>query len=179
MKKNNCFLRSAGFDKLRIRIFLPVAALAFLVSCGGSGTETTSDADASAQAQIEEAKRAVEEENAAKANSKGIGPVQNVEIGPLDAALAEKGKALFEAKCTACHRLTEQKIVGPGLAGVTKKRTPEWLMNMMINPEEMTKKDPIARELLEEHLTQMTNQNVNEEDARAMLEYLRQNDGVQ
>ena len=149
------------------------------MSCGGGGTETTtSDSDAAAQAQIEEAKRAVEEENAAKANSKGIGPVENVEVGALDQALADKGKTFFEAKCTACHQLTDKKVVGPGLAGVTTRRNPEWIMNMIVNPEEMTKKDPIAMELLAEHLTQMTNQNVNVDDARAMLEYLRQNDGV-
>jgi hypothetical protein len=51
-------------------------------------------------------------------------------------------------------------------------------MNMILNPTEMTQKDPQAKALLAEHLTQMTNQNVEEKDARALLEYLRQNDGA-
>lgn len=110
-------------------------------------------------------------------DGKGIGPVTSVEIGEgIDDALASSGKAIFEGKCSACHQLSDQKIVGPGLAGVTEKRKPEWVMNMIINPEEMTKKDPTAKKLLAEHLTQMTNQNVNEDDARAILEFLRQND---
>ena len=110
-------------------------------------------------------------------NGKGIGPVTSVEIGAtLDEALAADGKSIFEGKCAACHQLSDEKIVGPGLAGVTERRQPEWVMNMIINPEEMTKKDPEAKKLLAEHLTQMTNQNVTEQDARAILEFLRQND---
>ncbi|MCJ8163314.1 cytochrome c [Pontibacter sp. E15-1] len=110
-------------------------------------------------------------------DGKGIGPVKSVEMGEgIDEALASEGKSLFEGKCSACHQLSDQKVVGPGLAGVTERRKPEWVMNMIINPEEMTKKDPAAKKLLAEHLTQMTNQNVNEKDARSILEYLRQND---
>ena len=50
-------------------------------------------------------------------------------------------------------------------------------MNMILNPTEMTQKDPTAKELLATHLTQMTNQNVTQEDARKLLEYLRKIDG--
>ncbi|MNZ88187.1 Cytochrome c2 iso-2 [compost metagenome] len=92
--------------------------------------------------------------------------------------MATKGKSVFEAKCSACHKTDDQKIVGPGLKGVTERRTPEWIMNMITNPEEMTKKDPVAKALLEEHLTQMTFQNVTDDEARDILEYLRQNDGA-
>ncbi|AHM62485.1 cytochrome c2 [Flammeovirgaceae bacterium 311] len=109
-------------------------------------------------------------------DGKGIGPVKNVNLGELDPALAAKGQELFDNKCSACHRTDNTKVVGPGLAGVTERRQPEWIMNMIINPEEMTKKDPTAKKLLAEHLTQMTNQNVTEQDARAMLEYFRQLD---
>ncbi len=109
-------------------------------------------------------------------DGKGIGPVKEVTLGALDTQLAEQGKTLYEGKCSACHRTDDQKVVGPGLAGVTERRKPEWVMNMIINPEEMTKKDPTAKKLLAEHLTQMTNQNVSEQDARALLEYFRQID---
>lgn len=103
--------------------------------------------------------------------------MKTVDLGAdIDQALAENGKSIFDGKCSACHQLSDQKVVGPGLAGVTDRRKPEWVMNMIINPEEMTKKDATAKKLLAEHLTQMTNQNVNEQDARAILEFLRQND---
>jgi cytochrome c551/c552 len=65
----------------------------------------------------------------------------------LDASLAEKGKAAFEQKCSACHRF-EERFVGPPLKGVTTRRAPEWIMNMILNPVEMTQKDPAAKELL-------------------------------
>jgi mono/diheme cytochrome c family protein len=116
-------------------------------------------------------------ETPAADDGKGIGPVTTVEVGAaIEEALATTGQTLFEGKCSACHQLSDQKVVGPGLAGVTERRKPEWVMNMIINPEEMTKKDPEAKKLLAEHLTQMTNQNVNEQDARAILEFLRKND---
>lgn len=103
---------------------------------------------------------------------RGIGPVTKVDIGPIDRTMAEKGRSIFEQKCAACHHLDE-RFVGPAIRGVTKRRTPEWIMNMILNPVEMTQKDPVARELLATHLTQMTFQNVTEPEARAVLEYFR------
>lgn len=111
-------------------------------------------------------------------SDKGVGPVTAVEIGAtLDAAMATKGKATFEAKCAACHKM-EERYVGPALKGVTQRRKPEWIMNMVMNPVEMTQKDPTAQALLGEYLTQMTFQNVTQEETREMLEYFRQVDGV-
>ncbi|GIX41145.1 MAG: hypothetical protein KatS3mg129_0878 [Leptospiraceae bacterium] len=106
----------------------------------------------------------------------GVGPIQSkIELGPVDDALAQKGEKLFNEKCTACHKI-EERYVGPAIKGVTVRRTPEWIMNMILNPMEMTQKDPQAKELLAQYLTQMTNQNVSQEDARAILEYFRKID---
>ncbi|MEJ8755635.1 cytochrome c [Pontibacter sp. H259] len=147
-----------------------------LFSCS-SGENENQGADAQEETGLAGQEEAPAEEAPAADDGKGIGPVSTVEVGAdIDQALAATGKTLFEGKCSACHQLSDQKVVGPGLAGVTERRKPEWVMNMIINPEEMTKKDPEAKKLLAEHLTQMTNQNVNEQDARAILEFLRQND---
>lgn len=103
----------------------------------------------------------------------GVGPVEQVDLSAgIDPALVEKGKAIFEAKCTACHKFDE-RYVGPALAGVTERRNPAWIMNMIINPQEMTQKDPVAKGLLAEYMVQMVNQNVTEDDSRALLEYFR------
>lgn len=103
----------------------------------------------------------------------GIGPIKKVEISEnIDMKLVEEGKKVFELKCTACHKL-EERYVGPALKGITKRRKPEWIMNMILNPIEMTQKDPIAKQLLSEYLTQMTYQDIKENEARAMLEYFR------
>lgn len=108
------------------------------------------------------------------ASENGIGPVKNVTLGELDEDLAAKGEKIFSGTCAACHKL-DQRYVGPALAGVTKRRTPEWIMNMVINPSEMTQKDPVAKALLAEYMTQMS-VSVSEEDARAILEYFRKVD---
>ncbi|MBK7174427.1 MAG: c-type cytochrome [Bacteroidales bacterium] len=109
-------------------------------------------------------------------DSKGVGKFTEVKLEVIDPAKADLGKVVFSTKCTTCHKLSAEKFVGPGLEGVTQRRTPEWIMNMITNPELMMKSDPVAKKLYEEMLTPMANQNIGDEDARNILEYLRQND---
>jgi len=113
-----------------------------------------------------------------KDDGQGIGKFKDITFAALDEKLAEQGKAVFEAKCTACHKTTDQKVVGPGLKGVTTRRQAAWILNMVTNPVEMTQKDPTAKGLLAEHLTQMTFQDVSDDQAKQILEYLRQNDAA-
>jgi len=143
---------------------LLVLGLLGLSACGGgeqagenqSGQQAEADASGLTQEQIE----------------KGIGPITSVTLGPIDDALAAKGAELFEVKCTACHRL-DKRYIGPPLGEVTARRTPEFIMNMMLNPEEMMQKHPVVKELLAQYMAQMANQSLTEDEARAILEYLR------
>jgi cytochrome c551/c552 len=112
----------------------------------------------------------------AHSDSKGVGIFTDYKLEAIDPAKADLGKAVFSTKCTTCHKLTADKFVGPGLLGVTNRRTPEWILNMTTNPELMMKSDPVAKKLFEEMLTPMANQNISEEDAKNILDYLRQND---
>lgn len=103
----------------------------------------------------------------------GVGPVKHVDLpAEIDQALAGEGKTVFESKCTACHKFDE-RYVGPALADVTTRRNPAWIMNMIMNPVEMTQKDPIAKKLLGEYLSQMADQDISEDESRAILEYFR------
>ncbi len=105
--------------------------------------------------------------------NKGIGPIKSVELGEINAEMAEEGKVIFEQMCVACHKATE-RFIGPAPKGITERRTPEWIMNMILNPDEMVQKDPIAKQLLIEYnLSPMANQNLTEEQARKVLEYFR------
>jgi mono/diheme cytochrome c family protein len=104
--------------------------------------------------------------------TKGIGPVTTVELGEIQSALVDQGKTIFDMKCAACHRFDE-RYVGPALGDVLTRRTPEYVMNMMLNPAEMIEKHPEARALLAQFLTPMPAQNLTTEEARAVLEYLR------
>lgn len=108
---------------------------------------------------------------------KGLGEITNVTLtDPLDESMVAQGKAIVEMKCASCHKLTDQRVVGPGFQGVTNNRKPEWIMNMITNTDAMLDEDPVAQQLLEECLTRMPNQNVSIGDARSILEFLRKND---
>lgn len=110
--------------------------------------------------------------------AKGIGKFQNVELThPLDEKMVAKGKEISEVKCLSCHKLTDEKLVGPGWKGVTDRRTPEWIMNFITNVDEMLDKDAEAQAMLEICMVRMPNQNLNDDEARAVLEFMRKNDG--
>jgi len=112
-------------------------------------------------------------------SDKGIGKFQNVTIDPkLNEPMATKGQAVYDVKCGACHKLTDERLVGPGWTGVTSRHTPEWIMNFVTNVDEMLNKDPKAQAQLEVCLVRMPNQNLTDEDARAVYEFMRKNDGV-
>lgn len=96
---------------------------------------------------------------------------------PLNAEWVTTGKATYELKCQSCHRLTEEKLVGPGWKGVTKKRNPTWIINMITNVDMMLESDPEAQKLLELCLVRMPNQNITKADARKVIEFMRSNDG--
>ncbi|WP_339807997.1 cytochrome c [Olleya marilimosa] len=106
--------------------------------------------------------------------NKGIGPIKSVTLAPdVDQSMATHGEDVFKNMCTACHR-TNKKFIGPPPTGILKRRTPEWIMNMILNPEQMVKEDPLAKELLMEfNGSPMANQGLSEKDARAVLEYFR------
>lgn len=160
-----------------LKLSIPGALLAIITmyGCGGSNSANSSSSNAPATtAPPVEQSASVDPD--LKSDSKGVGRFTSVEIGSIDQTVAAKGEAIFVSKCAACHKTSEEKVVGPGLKNVTQRRKPEWIMNMITNPEEMTKSDPVAKALFEEHLIQMTFQNVSDEESRAILEFLRVND---
>ena len=141
--------------------------VAILSACGNpKPTETNTD-DAYAP-------EAPKTEN----DGKGIGQIKEVTLNtPLEQERIPRGKAIYEMKCSACHKLDDQRVVGPGWKGVTQRRKPEWIMNMVTNVDVMLDKDAEAQKLLELCLTRMPNQNVSVGDSRDILEFMRQNDG--
>ena len=117
-------------------------------------------------------------EDIMKDPTKGIGAVKTVTLNtPLEKERIPRGLAIYEMKCSACHKLTADRVVGPGWKDVTKRRKPEWIMNMVTNTDVMLDRDPESQKLLELCLTRMPNQNVSIGDARDILEFMRNNDG--
>ena len=103
----------------------------------------------------------------------GIGPVTEVvTLGALDKSLADSGQVVFGAKCTACHKIAE-KYIGPALGEVLTRRSPTYVMNMILTPNEMVERHPVAKQLLAEAMTLMANQGLTTGEARAVVEYFR------
>lgn len=107
-------------------------------------------------------------------SNKGVGPIKNIDLPEtIDQTMVAAGAELYKIKCTACHKVGK-KFIGPAPNGVLDRRSPEWIMNMILDPEGMVKNDPIAKALLIEHNgSPMANQSLNQEEARSILEYFR------
>lgn len=118
-------------------------------------------------------------ENPSYDPQRGEGKFTKIEVGAtIDAKMLEGGTKVFTVKCSACHKLTGEKLVGPGWKGVTARHTGEWIMNFVTNTDAMLNKDPKAQAQLEICLVRMPNQNVSDDDARNIYEFMRNNDAT-
>ncbi len=105
--------------------------------------------------------------------NKGIGPITAIVLDKIDDALVKEGEVIHETMCATCHR-RDKKFIGPPFKDILERRTPEWVMNMTLNPIEMIQKDPLAKALFNEYEgTLMANQNLSKDQARAVLEFMR------
>jgi len=147
----------------RLTLPLLTAGLLLLAGCGGGGDEAaeTGSSDAAGQDGL-----------TAEQIEHGIGPISAFDPGPIDPELAAEGEKIFTTNCSACHKM-DTRYVGPALGGVTERRSPAFVMNMILSPEVMIKEHPEGQKMFAEYMTPMANQNMTEEQARAMLEYLR------
>lgn len=150
------------------KIFSILAALTMLYACGGHQNvatdavlATTNDSNS----------------NPPYDPQRGEGKFTNVVVAnAIDEKLAKSGTKVYAVKCSACHKLTSEKLVGPGWQGVTERFKPEWIMNFVTNTDAMLNKDPKAQAQLEICLVRMPNQNVTDDEARNIYEFMRKND---
>jgi mono/diheme cytochrome c family protein len=156
-------------------IYAVIAVFAiFLASCG-SGANQNEESKGS----TEPPKSMIKEPESYDPNrGEGKFSAENVILGALDASMVTKGEAIAGTKCTSCHKLTDERLVGPGWKGVTERRTPHWIMNFITNPDPMINKDPELQAQLELCLVRMPNQNLADEDARSIVEFMRKIDGA-
>lgn len=152
-----------------------VWALALLVASCGEKKEEKKDGFKINHSKTEEKKTP----NASKGvpvdlDNDGVGLYKDITFPEtIDADLAAAGETKYSATCIACHA-AEQRLIGPALKGVYERRSPAWVMNMISNPNGMLKEDPIAKALLKEYNNAvMLNQNLSEDETKAVAEYLR------
>ncbi|TNJ44277.1 cytochrome c [Tamlana fucoidanivorans] len=160
------------------RNILSTLLIALLISCGGKEEKkkagfsyekkTVTETTNTTKAETLPASKTVD------LNNKGIGPITSITLdAEVNQDMANHGADVFKNMCTACHR-PDKKFIGPAPKNILDRRSPEWVMNMILNPDEMVQKDPLAKALLIEfNGSPMANQNLSEEDARAILEYFR------
>lgn len=160
--------------KKLLALTIVIAFVGFIASCGGNNKDTDENAAESAETTTTESST----KNPSYDPNRGEGKFTSVETGPLDAAKAELGNQVFQVKCSSCHKLTDERLVGPGWTGVTTRRKPEWIMNFITNTDVMIDKDPEVQAQLELCLVRMPNQNLSDDDARNLLEFMRKNDGA-
>ena len=153
-----------------IKLFALIC-VAGITACGGGNSGDAADGSAGGETAAVES---LYPEEVDPMENPGVGPIAELTLsGEVDQAMAEEGKAVYELKCTACHK-TDKKYIGPAPAGIFERRNPAWVMNMILNPEKMVAEDPIAKKLLKEfNGSPMANQGLTEAEARAIVEYFR------
>jgi cytochrome c2 len=160
--------------KSKFLFFAAIVAGFFFFSCNSDSEKTSTEANTDTAA----TKTETSTTSSPGSEKTGVGKFQHVELThPLDAKMVSGGKSVYDLKCASCHKLTDEKLVGPGWKGVTDRRAPEWVMNFVTNTEEMIEKNEAAKNLYEVCLVKMPNQNLSDDDARHVLEYMRENDG--
>lgn len=143
--------------------FIFIVIVLFFIGCGNKEKEPGSN---------DQGNTGNNSEEKYEINSIGIGPVKKVELGPINQNLVQQGEQIFNSKCIACHTLDEKRL-GPPLGKAAQKLRPEFIMNYLLNTNEMQEKDEYLKSLIQQYHIVMPDQNLTESEARGILEYLR------
>jgi mono/diheme cytochrome c family protein len=90
-----------------------------------------------------------------------------------EALLYAAGDALFKGNCAQCHAVNE-KVVGPALAGIAKRRPMSWLIPWIKNSSKMVASgDEYAVKIYNEYQKQqMPSFQLSEEEIKAIVVYV-------
>lgn len=141
-----------------------------LQGCGGSEEDSTAEQQQDMDPYLEQ----FQERLTPFEQEHGIGPItERIEISDeINEDMVTRGRNIFEMKCDDCHSL-QQDEVGPSLGDVVERRSPEFIMNFVLNPGENVLNHPVGLDLLAEHNVEMPYRNVTQDEARAIYEFLR------
>lgn len=155
------------------KLVLSILVATALYACGGGAG---SDVPAST---TEQQNSSATSENPPYDPERGEGKFTHVDIpASLDQSMAANGQKVYDVKCSSCHKTSDEKLVGPGWSGVTQRHKPEWILNFVTNTDAMIDKDPKAQAQLEICLVRMPNQNLSDDEARSVYEFMRKIDGT-
>ena len=166
-----------------MKIKFAISTLLFallLIGCGGKTEKKDDGFSVERTKSSEKVEQKAPETNEVPASqritldNKGVGQIKNITLDPeINQEMATTGGELFKTNCTACHK-TDRRFIGPKMEGILARRSPEWVMNMILDPQLMVEEDRCAKDLLVEfNGAAMANQNLTVEQTRALLEYFR------
>jgi cytochrome c5 len=146
-----------------------------IAACGGGNSHKPTNVPASDSSD----KSTAGSSNPSYDPNRGEGKFKDVQINPkLDMALAKEGEKVYSVKCGSCHKLSDERLVGPGWKGVTTRHEAAWILNFITNTDAMLNVDPKAQAQLEICLVRMPNQSLTDQEALSLYEFMRKNDGV-
>ena len=103
----------------------------------------------------------------------GIGPIkEKINFGEIDKEKVKLGKSIYNNKCTTCHML-DKRYVAPPLIVAINTRSDEFILNMILNPEEMVKRHPEMMKQFAIYAKVMTNFEFSIEEATNILHYMK------
>ncbi len=162
--------------KKRLIFALVTMTLFFMAACGGN-SKKSNDNDNS-QTTEEKTTASSEEGEHPYDPHRGEGKFdKDFDPGAIEADRAAEGKSIYNSTCIGCHKLTDERLVGPGWKGVTDKHSAAWILNFLTNTDEMLDKDPELQEQLEICMVRMPNQNLTDDEAKSIYDFMRKNDG--
>lgn len=108
-----------------------------------------------------------------------IDSTSSVQVAALFSAEAKSGDALFKANCAQCHAVNE-KVVGPALAGITKRRSISWLVPWVQNPAKVIASgDEYGVKLYNEYgKQQMPSFGLSKKEIEAIIAWVNANEGA-
>ncbi len=106
----------------------------------------------------------------------GAVPAGGSQPRALDPAKIEEGKTLFVNNCTACHAVTDEVVVGPGLKGINQRRPIAWLTSWIKNSQKVIQTgDKYAVDLFNKfNKTVMPSYDFSDEQIVSILQYIDQ-----
>ena len=176
-----CKVRTFNTTKMKIQISQTILLIAtmLLIGCGGKEKKEKEGFSVDRQKTSKAAENApvssdIPPSKQITLDEKGVGQIKDITLPEeIDTEMAEAGAALYKTNCTACHKL-DKRFIGPSPVGIMERRAPEWIMNMILDPNLMTAEDRCAKDLLIEfNGAAMANQNLTVDQTRSILEYFR------
>jgi mono/diheme cytochrome c family protein len=151
---------------MHIRTTFPLLLTLSLAACGGKAGAAASNGSATVSA-------APASDLTPWQLANGVGPITEVTVlHAMDRHEMEEGKKRFEQVCASCHK-ADARYVGPALGGVVERRTPQYVMNMILAPDTMVARHPEAKKLFGTYMMQMPKLGLTPEQAQEVMEYLR------